>query len=356
MTGKTTIFNLVSGAGVETSKYLTGRADTNSALASVPDSRVDFLASIYRPRKTTYAQVQFSDVPGLVRGATKGEGVGSQFLEGIRGSDLLVHVVRAFAAGDVIHVEGSVDPVRDMETVELELLLSDIALLERRMARLQNGKKISREGELEVELIRRCLASLESAVGLKEMELTGDERAVFQTFNLLTEKPVILAVNIDEHQNRLKGRSYPGRNRLVDIAAARGLQLVEVCGRAEMEISQLEAAADRKLFMADLGLESLGVDRLIRAAYETLGLISFFTVGPDEVRAWTVAAGTDARRAAGKIHSDIERGFIRAEVVGYDNLAALGSMVKVREKGLARLEGKDYVVQDGDVIEFRFSV
>ncbi|MDP2857816.1 MAG: redox-regulated ATPase YchF [Bacillota bacterium] len=353
MSGKTTVFNLVTGAGVQTSRYLSGRADTNAAAAAVPDQRVDFLSALYAPRKTTYAQVQFSDVPGLVKGASKGEGVGNQFLEGIRSADLLVHVVRAFEAGDVIHVDGSIDPVRDVETVDLELLLSDMALLGRRIRRIEGGKKITRENETETELIRRCLSSLENAVALQDVDLTADERATFQTFNLLTEKPVVLAVNIDEAQ--LKACSYPGKDRLDELAAERGLRMIEVCGRAEMEIAQLRAG-DRELFMADLGIDKLGVDRLIQAAYETLGLISFFTVGADEVRAWTVGRGTDARRAAGKIHTDIERGFIRAEVTRYSDLAGLGSMVKVKEKGLARLEGKDYVVQDGDIIDFRFNV
>jgi hypothetical protein len=353
MAGKTTTFNIVTGAGAQTSKYLSGRANTNTAAAAVPDARVDFLSLLYHPRKTTYAQVQFSDVPGLVRGASKGEGVGNQFLEGIRSADLMVHVIRAFEAGDVIHVDGSIDPVRDMETVDLELLLSDMALLERRIARIEGNKKVTRENELEIELIRRCLSSLEKAIPLQDVDLTAAERSTFQTFNLLTEKPVILAVNVDEGQ--LKAHGYPGGDRLSRLAGERGLRLVEICGRAEMEISQLQAG-DREVFMADLGLKTPGVGRLIQAAYETLGLVSFFTVGPDEVRAWTIARGTDARRAAGKIHSDIERGFIRAEVVKFSDLAALGSVTRCKEKGLYRLEGKDYSVQDGDIIDFRFNV
>ncbi|SHJ34468.1 redox-regulated ATPase YchF [Desulfofundulus thermosubterraneus] len=353
MVGKTTIFNLVTESGVQTSNFMTGKTETNVGIARVRDPRVDFLSRLYNPRRTIYAQVQCSDVPGLVRGASEGKGVGNQFLEGIRGVDLLVHVLRAFANPDVPHVDGEIDPLRDLETVSLELLLADMELLEKRIGRIKSGKKINKEGALELEVLEKCLAALENEVPLHRVELTGEERAVLRHYNFLTEKPVILVVNTDEEQ--FKSRRYSGREALEEAASARGLKIIEICGQLEMEISQL-SPEDRELFMADLGVKELGSDRLVRTAYEELGLISFFTVGEDEVKAWTIRKGIDAKKAAGKIHSDIERGFIRAEVVAFNDLYQLGSMAKVKEKGLARLEGKDYIVQDGDIINFRFNV
>lgn len=353
MVGKTTIYNLVTNAGVQTSKFLSGRAETNTTAAIVPDRRIDFLSGLYRPKKTAHAQVQFSDVPGLVRGASQGKGVGNQFLEGIRNADLLVHVVRAFEDTEVIHVDGSIDPLRDIETIDLELLLSDMDLMEKRIKRLEGGKKITKENAQELELMKKCLSSLENEIPLHKAGLTEEERAGLKNYNFLTEKPVILVINTDE--NQFKSGNYPGKDRVDQLVSQRGLQKLELCGLMEMEISQLPPE-DQELFMADLGIESMGVDRLTRAAYETLGLISFFTVGEDEVKAWTINRDTDARRAAGKIHSDIERGFIRAEVVKYDDMFNLGSMSKIKEKGLARLEGKEYLVQDGDIINFRFNV
>ncbi len=353
MVGKTTIFNLVTESGVQTSNFMTGKTETNVGMARVRDPRVDFLSRLFKPRRTIYAQVQCSDVPGLVRGASEGKGVGNQFLEGIRGVDLLVHVLRAFTNPDVPHVDGEIDPVRDLETVGLELLFADMELLEKRIDRIKNGKKVTREGAFELEVLEKCLAALEKEVPLHQVDLTEKERAALRNYNFLTEKPVILVVNTDEEQ--FKSRRYPGRDSLEEAASARGLKMIEICGQMEMEISQL-SPEDRELFLADLGVAELGSDRLVRTAYEELGLVSFFTVGEDEVKAWTIRRGTDAKRAAGKIHSDIERGFIRAEVVAFNDLYQLGSMARVKEKGLARLEGKDYIVQDGDIINFRFNV
>ncbi|MCG8402167.1 MAG: redox-regulated ATPase YchF [Firmicutes bacterium] len=353
MVGKTTFFNLVTGSRQETSNYLTGKTDTNTAMASVPDPRVDFLSGLYKPRKTTCARIQFSDVPGLVRGASEGKGVGNRFLDGIRNADLLVHVVRAFSNPDVPHVDGSVDPVRDLETIHLELLLADIDLVEKRIMRIEEGKKIKKEQAEELAVLRNCLAALENEVTVHGSELTEDERALLVNYSFLTDKPVILVINIDEDQ--LRSGVYPGREQVRDFAGRKGIMLLEVCGQSEMEISCLPAE-DRKEFMEDLGLAQSGIDRLARAAYDTLGLLSFFTVGEDEVRAWTIPAGLDARSAAGKIHSDLERGFIRAEVVTYADLAETGNMNKVKEKGWARLEGKDYVVKDGDILNVRFNV
>ncbi|SHF38822.1 hypothetical protein SAMN02745218_02129 [Desulfofundulus australicus DSM 11792] len=353
MVGKTTIFNLVTESVAQTSNFMTGKTETNVSMARVRDPRVDFLSGLYRPRRTVYAQIQCSDVPGLVRGASEGRGVGNQFLEGIRGVDLLVHVLRAFVNPDVPHVDGEIDPLRDLETVNLELLLADMELLEKRIGRLKSGKKITKEGARELEVLEKCLAALENEVPLHQVELEEEERALLRNYNFLTEKPVILVVNTDEGQ--FKSRQYPGREALEEAAADRGLKIIEICGQLEMEISQL-SPEDRELFLSDLGVGELGSERLVRTAYEELGLISFFTVGEDEVKAWTIRRGTSARKAAGKIHSDMERGFIRAEVVAFEDLYRLGSMARVKEKGLARLEGKDYVVQDGDIINFRFNV
>ncbi len=351
--GKTTIFNLLTGTETETSQYLTGKTSINMAMAKVPDPRVDFLSRLYRPKKTTYAQIRFSDVPGLIRGASEGKGVGNRFLDGIRDADLLVHVVRAFRNDEIPHVDGSIDPMRDIETVSLELLLADIDLVEKRITRIQSGKKIKKEQAAELEVLRKCLAALENEVSMHKMELSGKERKLLENYNFLTDKPVILVINLDEEQ--LRAGDYPGRERVQEFCRARGIKLLEISGQIEMEISQLPGA-DRKEFMEDLSLKQPGIDRLARAAYDTLGLISFFTVGEDEVKAWTIPAGTNARSAAGKIHSDMERGFIRAEVVAYRDLHELGDMHRVKEKGLARLEGKDYIIQDGDILNIRFNV
>lgn len=353
MVGKTTIYNLVTNAEAETSKFLTGKTDTNVGMANVPDSRIDFLAGLYKPRKTVYAQVQFSDVPGLVSGASQGKGVGNAFLDGIRQADLLVHVVRAFENADVIHVDGGINPLRDVETVDLELLLADMDFVEKRIQRIEGGKKIKKENLAELAVMKKIIAQLENEVPMSRVELDEEERKILINYSFFTDKPVILVVNTDEEQ--FVNGEYPGREGLYDYAARKGIRLIEICGEMEMEISELPPE-DRGPFMADLGIEELGVERLTRAVYDTLGLISFFTVGEDEVKAWTINRGTDARRAAGKIHSDIERGFIRAEVVKYGDLKELGSMARLKEKGLARLEGRDYIVEDGDIINFRFNV
>lgn len=353
MVGKTTVFNLVTNAGAQTSNFLTGKADINVSAARVPDRRVVFLTDLYKPRRTVYAQVQFSDVPGLVQGSSQGKGVGNQFLDGIRNADLLVHVVRAFKNADVPHVDGEINPLRDIETVDMELLFADMELIEKRIHRIEGGKKIAKENLEELQVLKKCYAALENETPLQRLDLTEEEQKTLVNYNFLTEKKVILVVNTDEEQ--FKAGNYPGKKELNDLAASRGIKIIEVCGLLEAEISELPPE-DRELFMSDLGVEELGVERLALAAYETLGLISFFTVGEDEVKAWTIHRGTDAKRAAGKIHSDIERGFIRAEVVKYSDLVELASMAKVKEKGLARLEGKEYIVQDGDIINFRFNV
>lgn len=353
MVGKTTIFNLVTNAGVETSGYLTGKTETNVGMAKVPDKRIDYLSDMYKPKKTTYAQIQFSDVPGLVRGSSQGKGVGNRFLDSIRKSDLLVHVVRAFENPGVPHSDGSIDPLRDVETIDMELLLADLDLVEKRIERIKGGKKVKKEAAAELEVLQKLLEALENEVPLHRVELSEKEREMLQNYSFFSEKPVILVVNTDERQ--FKAGEYPRKQELEALAAEKGIKLIEVCGQLEMEIAQLPEE-DRDIFMEDLGITESGIDRLARAAYDQLGLISFFTVGEDEVKAWTIKKGTDARKAAGKIHTDMERGFIRAEVIHFDDLKECGSMAAAREKGLVRLEGKDYVVKDGDILNIRFNV
>lgn len=351
MAGKTTVFNLLTQARQETSAYMTGRRETNMGVARVPDHRIDRLSELYHPRKTTYATIDVFDVVGLVR-STPGQGMGNEFLNVIRDADALIHVVRAFADPNVLHVEGSVDPWRDLQTVNYELLLADLDVVEKRIAKIKAGKR-KPEHEVELAALEKCRAALSEERPIHGIAFTPAEEAALRGFTFFTEKPVILVVNLDEAQFR--SGDYPGRAELQAWAKENGVPLVPLCGRLEAEIAEL-AGEDRELFLSDLGLTESGVERIAKAAFQRLGLISFLTAGEDEVRAWPIRQGTCAKEAAGKVHSDIERGFIRAEVVAYEDLARLGSLAKAREAGLLRLEGKEYVVQDGDVINYRFAV
>lgn len=352
MVGKTTLFNLLTNAALETASFYSGKAESHVGVARVPDRRIDYLSKMFKPKKTTYAQIEFTEVPGLVRGASEGKGVGNSFLAGIRDVDALVHVIRAFESKDVPHVDDSIDPMRDVETVHLELLFADMGVLENRINRLESGKK-KKEQEEELVVLRKCLAGLEEGTPIHLLPLDEKERAQLRNYAFLTEKPVLLVVNVDEKQ--LKSGSFPGKAELEKYAREKGFPLLEVCGQVEMEIMQLPEE-DKELFLADLGLKEPGIERLAKAVYGYLGLISFLTAGEDEVKAWTIKKGTTAKEAAGKIHSDIERGFIRAETVAFKDLGDAGSMAKAREKGYFRLEGKDYAVQDGDIINFRFNI
>lgn len=351
--GKTTLFNLLTRARLETAAFGSGRAEAHTGMARVPDPRVDYLSAMFKPRKTTYAQIEFTEVPGLVRGASQGQGMGNSFLSAIRNVDALVHLVRVFAHPDVPHVDGSIDPVRDMETIDLELLFADLGLIEARIERIEQGKKKKEQEAAELAVMHKLKAALEAEQPIHAVELDEAEQVLVRNYAFLTEKPAILVVNLDEQQ--FHSRSWPRRDEVLRLAAARNTPVMEICAQMEMEISQLEGE-DRELFMADLGIAETGTERLARAVYDRLGLISFLTAGEDEARAWTIRRGTHARGAAGKIHSDIERGFIRAEVVAFADLQAAGSMAKAREQGKFRLEGRDYVVQDGDIINFRFNV
>ncbi|QGP91880.1 Ribosome-binding ATPase YchF [Neomoorella glycerini] len=346
LVGKTTLFNLLTQAGAETSAFA-GRTKTNIRTAPIPDPRLDFLASLYHPRKVTPATLEIIDVPGLTRGA------GAAFLAAVREVDALLHVVRAFCREDVPHVEGSLNPVRDLEMINAEILLADLQLVETRLERIAASKKIKGDLLAEQSALRRCQEALEAEKPLLEAGLTAEEWQVLRHMGFLTTKPMIIVVNIDEEQ--LRAGHYEGQEEIEAYATARGIPVLNLCAALEAEIARLEPA-DREVFLQEMGITEPGIDRLARAIYRRLGLISFLTAGEDEVRAWTIKEGTNARAAAGKIHSDIERGFIRAEVVNFSDLARLGDMNKVKEKGLARLEGKDYIVQDGDIINFRFNV
>jgi GTP-binding protein YchF len=353
LVGKTTFFNLLTNAHAEISSFASGKVASNIGSAKIPDHRIDFLSKLYKPKKTTYATIDFTDVPGLVSGASTGAGVGNQFLEDIRKVDALVHIVRAFDNPDVLHIEGSVDPMRDIETVNLELLFADLGIIDNRITRIQAGKKVTKENLAELEVLKKCKEGLEEGLLIHQINLAEEERELLKTFSFLSEKPMILAINIDEES--LKSGSYPQKEDIRKYSEERNVPVIAVCAKAEMEINELEEE-DRLMFMEELGIKNSGIDVLANTTYDYQGLISFLTAGEDEVKAWTIRKGIDARKAAGKIHSDIERGFIRAEVVKFKDIEALGSMTKIKEKGLYRLEGKEYIVQDGDIINFRFNV
>jgi len=351
--GKTTLFNLLTGAEPDTTDYSKVKVEGTLGIAKVPDERVDFLSKMYNPKKTTYATMEVIDLPGLVRGSSMGEGVGNRFLDNVRKTDALIHIIRAFENDNVPHVDGNIDPIRDIETINLELLLSDLGVIENRINRIETGKKVTKENLAELEVLKKCREGLENGVLLHNIDLSEDEKDLLKSFSFLSEQPIILVINLDENQFTTK--DYPGKEELTNYSKQFNIPLIELCIKSELEISQLEPE-DRKLFMEDLGIIETGIDKLSRTTYDYLGLISFLTAGEDEVKAWTIKRGTTAKKAAGKIHSDIEKGFIRAEVCKFEHLKELGSMQKVKEKGLLTLEGKDYIVQDGDIINFRFNV
>ncbi|MDR3552269.1 MAG: redox-regulated ATPase YchF [Clostridia bacterium] len=353
--GKSTLFNAITNAGAQAANYPFCTIEPNVGVVSVPDGRLDVLARMYHPVKVTPAVVEFVDIAGLVRGASKGEGLGNKFLSHIREVDAVVHVVRCFEDTDVIHVEGSIDPIRDAETVDLELILSDLEIADRRLDKARKALKGDAKYEREIDLLERVRAALEQGRPARTVECTAEEAALLSTFSLLSDKPVIYAANMSEadfkggFEQNVHYRSLKAR------ADAEGAGVIPICARLEEELAGLEPE-EKSLFLADLGLEESGLDRLVKAGYSLLGLISYLTAGQPEVRAWTITKGTRAPQAAGKIHSDFERGFIRAEVVAYTDLIACGGIPAAKEKGLVRSEGKEYVMQDGDVVLFRFNV
>lgn len=354
--GKSTLFNSLTKAGAESANYPFCTIDPNVGIVAVPDERLTKLTQMYNSAKTTPAVIEFVDIAGLVKGASKGEGLGNQFLANIREVDAIVHVVRCFDDTNVIHVDGSVDPLRDIETINFELIFSDIEVLERRIAKTARGAKNDKALAKELKLQERIKEHLEAGKLAKTFETTDeDELAWLQEYNLLTYKPVIFAANVSEDDLADDGANNPYVEAVRKYAAESDCGVFVVCAEIEAEISELDEE-ERQMFLEDLGVKESGLDKLIRASYSLLGLISYLTAGETETRAWTIKKGTKAPQAAGKIHSDFERGFIRAEIVRYEDLIELGSLNAAKEKGLLRSEGKEYVVQDGDVILFKFNV
>ena len=354
--GKSTLFNAITQAGAESANYPFCTIEPNVGTVPVPDYRIDELVKMHNPDKVTYAIIEFVDIAGLVKGASKGEGLGNKFLSNIREVDAIVHVVRAFEDPNIVHVDGSVDPIRDIETINLELILSDLEILDRR---IDKTKKVLKGGEKkyqsELEFLERLHDVLESGKTARSMEMTEDEKEMLADVSLLTLKPVIYAANVaeDDYANADNDNEYV--KKIKEFAATEKSGVMVISARIEEEISALDKE-EKQMFMEELGVKESGLDKLIKASYELLGLISYLTAGKPEVRAWTIKKGTKAPQAAGKIHTDFERGFIRAEVVSFDDLMECGSMTAAKEKGLVRSEGKEYVVNDGDIILFRFNV
>ncbi len=353
--GKSTLFNALTNAGAESANYPFCTIDPNIGVVAVPDARLDRLAEMYHPEKYTPAVIEFVDIAGLVRGASKGEGLGNKFLSHIREVDAIVHVVRCFIDDDIIHVDGEVDPLRDVETINLELIFSDLESVERRIDRLAKLVKNDKSLLPEYEALSKIKEGLESGICARAVGLSADELEALGDITLLTMKPTIYVANVAEGEVSGEYAENPAYQKLKAFADSEGAGLIAVCAQIEAELSGMEGE-EKELFLSDLGIEESGLDKLIRASYSLLGLISYLTAGPKEVRAWTITKGTKAPQAAGKIHSDFERGFIRAEIVSYDDLMREGSMNAVKEKGLLRSEGKEYVVADGDVVLFRFNV
>ena len=353
--GKSTLFNALTNLKAQSANYPFCTIDPNVGVVNVPDKRLDALAEIYHPKKITPAILEFVDIDGLVKGASKGEGLGNKFLSHIRQVDVIVHVVRCFQDENIIHVDGSVDPVRDINTINLELILSDIEVLDRRIDKTQKALKGDKKFAQELEVLNRLRQHLEEGKTARTFGCDEEEQEIIQQSDLLSYKPVLYAANMDE-SDLSGGYEQNAMFQAVNaFAGQEGSKVLPVCARLESEISEM-SAEDKALFLEELGFEESGLDRLIRECYSQLGLISYLTAGEPEVRAWTIVQGTRAPQAAGKIHTDFERGFIRAEVVAYDKLMECGSFAAAKEKGLVRSEGKDYVMQDGDVVLFRFNV
>ena len=354
--GKSTLFNSLTKAGAESANYPFCTIDPNVGVVPVPDERLQLLGDFYHSKKVTPAVIEFVDIAGLVKGASKGEGLGNQFLANIREVDAIVHVVRCFEDENVIHVDGNINPLRDIETIDLELIFADLEVLERRIAKTTKTARMDKEAAKELEFQQRLKKLLEDGKDASLIELENeDEEKWFAEYNLLTGKPVIYAANVSEDNLADDGASNEHVAKVREFAKEHDSEVFVICAQIEEEISELEDD-EKKMFLEDLGLKESGLEKLVRASYRLLGLMSFLTAGEDETRAWTIRLGTKAPQAAGKIHTDFERGFIKAEVVNYQDLLDCGSYAGAREKGLVRMEGKDYVVRDGDVILFRFNV
>ena len=355
--GKSTLFNSLTKAGAESANYPFCTIDPNVGVVTVPDERLNVLGEMYHTKKIIPAAIEFVDIAGLVKGASKGEGLGNQFLANIREVDAIVHVVRCFEDSNIVHVDGSIDPLRDIETINLELIFSDLEILERRISKAVRAARNDKTIAKELALMERIKAHLEDGKMAKSFDDINDEdeQQWLESYNLLTYKPVIFAANVAEDDLADDGASNAGVQAVREYAKREDCEVFVVCAEIEQEIAELDDD-EKSMFLEELGLKESGLEKLIKASYSLLGLISYLTAGAPEVRAWTIKKGTKAPQAAGKIHSDFERGFIRAEIVSYDDLMACGTYNAAKEKGLVRLEGKDYVVQDGDIILFRFNV
>ena len=352
--GKSTLFNSITKAGAECANYPFCTIEPNVGVVAVPDERLDKLTEMYHPQKTTHAIVEFVDIAGLVKGASKGEGLGNKFLSHIRETDAICEVVRCFEDSNITHVDGSVDPIRDIETINFELIFADIETIDKRLDRAKKMLKADKKYQLEIDLLEKIKINLENGVPARSLEYSDEELPIVKDLWLLSSKPVLYVVNISEDQlNTWKDDEMV--KKVQEYAKKEGSDIVPLCVKIEEEISALDDS-DKKEMLEALGLEESGLDKLIKKSYDLLGLMSFLTAGEPEVRAWTIKKGTKAPEAAGKIHSDIQRGFIKAEVVSFDDLMNCGSMVEAKEKGLVRSEGKDYIMQDGDIVLFKFNV
>ncbi|MBR2278659.1 MAG: redox-regulated ATPase YchF [Eubacterium sp.] len=353
--GKSTLFNAITNAGAQSANYPFCTIEPNVGMVSVPDERLDKLAEMYNPDKFTPATIEFVDIAGLVKGASNGEGLGNKFLSHIREVDAIIHVVRCFENDDITHVDGNIDPARDIETINLELVLSDLDILSRRVDSRKKAMKGDKTLAAEVAFLERLVAEMEQGKTARSVEMSEDELEYLKEVALLTIKPVIYACNMGENDINEGIDSNKYYNQVKEIAQAEGAETFPICAEMEAQIAELEPD-EKEMFLADMGLETSGLDRLIKKSYALLGLISYLTAGKPEVRAWTIKKGTKAPQAAGKIHTDFERGFIRAEVISFDDLMACGSMAAAKDKGLVRSEGKEYVMKDGDIVLFRFNV
>ena len=353
--GKSTLFNALTNAGAQSANYPFCTIEPNVGVVAVPDYRLDELAKMYNPEKITPAVIEFVDIAGLVKGASKGEGLGNKFLSHIREVDAVVHVVRCFENSDIVHVDGSIDPVRDIETINYELILSDMEILDRRIDKDAKAMKGDKSLAKNVEFFKRVRSEFENGVCARAVEMNDEEKELLDTVSLLTAKPVIYACNMSEEDFSSDIESNKGYKAVCRLAKAEGAEVLPICAELEAQIASLDKD-EKEMFLSELGIEKGGLDLIIQKSYDLLGLMSYLTAGQPEVRAWTIKKGTKAPQAAGKIHSDFERGFIRAEVVSFDDLMECGSMNAAKEKGLVRSEGKEYVMQDGDIVLFRFNV
>ena len=352
--GKSTLFNSITKAGAECANYPFCTIEPNVGVVAVPDERLDKLTEMYKPEKTTHAVIEFVDIAGLVKGASKGEGLGNKFLSHIRETDAIVEVVRCFEDSNVVHVDGSVNPLRDIDTINLELIFADIETVNKRLDKARKNLKADKKYQLEIDLLEKILKTLEEGKSARTLEFNEDEQALVKDMFLLTTKPILYVANVSEEQLE-DAENDTLVKQVKEYAEKEKAEVIPLCVKIEEELSGLEDE-DKKEMLEALGLEESGLDKVIKKSYDLLGLMSFLTAGEPEVRAWTIKKGTKAPQAAGKIHSDIERGFIKAEVVSYDDLIREGSMVSAKEKGLVRSEGKEYIMQDGDIVLFKFNV